>query len=477
MSLNSVFRWMIIFLLLILLTNEAKSQNQVWYTPNLASVDMLDLFNNPEQWTSARSQVDVFKFYTVQVGSGGWSGVGHPAYNIGDNHLENFVDVQAFSMLGQWDIDIAVESFFAGPVMSYDPLECSTSEYVFNLTLDGSINVIQNIQSNGGVVSYLAMDEPIRRWYSLYHYIYFGQTDPRPCLVDSLGALADHVAAYILQMEEWFPSIPIGQIGLYPEVGIDQFMEWIIALEARGVSLPFLHIDVHGPRVDQYISFGIDIDVAADMAELKSFLNVHDIEFGIIFFDTYYDSQYWEPDAYNDSTYYAGTIEWVNFVNDANIEPDHSIFQSWIFPYYTTGIGPYEIPINLPEDDLSIYSHTRLINEGMSILVGVDTEPSSDLPMNGVLHQNYPNPFNPTTTISFNLTAEHTEDAELVIYNIKGQKVKVFTFPNGSLGTSEHSVFWDGTDENSQPVSSGIYFYQLKAGNDFSEIKKMLLLK
>jgi hypothetical protein len=412
---------MIIFLLLILLTNEVKSQNQVWYTPNIASVDMLNLFTNLEQWTSARSNVDVFKFYTVQVGSGGWSGVGHPAYNIGDNHLENFVEVQAFSLLEQWDIDIAVESFFAGPIMSYNPIECSTAEYVFNLTLDGSINVIQNIQSNGGTVCYLAMDEPIRQWYSEYYYIYTGQTDPRPCLVDSLGDLADHVAAYILQMQEWFPSIPIGQIGLYPEVGVDQFMEWIIALEARGVSLPFLHIDVHGPRVDQYISLGIDIDIVSDMLELKSFLEAHNVEFGIIFFDIYWDSQIWGVEEYNDSTYYERTMDWVNFVNEANIEPDHSIFQSWVYPVYTTGLGPNEIPINLPEDDLSIYSHTRLINEAVSIFVGVDPELPSDLPMNGVLHQNYPNPFNPQTIISFSV-AQTPSLVTLDVYNINGTR-------------------------------------------------------
>ena len=322
-------------------------QNQIWFTPNLASVDMLDLFNQPEQWDSTRSNIDVFKFYTVQVGSGGWGCVENPAHNCGDNHLENLIDVQAFSKLGEWGIDIAIESFFTGPIMSYDPVECSTSEYVYNLALSGSVNVIENVQSNGGTVRYLAMDEPIRQWYPQYYYIHTGQTDPRPCLVDSLGNLADHVAAYILQMQEWYPSVSIGHIELYPEVGIDQLKEWIIALEARGVSLPFLHIDVHGPRVDQYISLGIDIDVAADMLELKSFLEEHDIEFGIIFFDTYYDSQYWEPSEYNDSTYYAGTMNWVNFVHDANLKPDHSIFQSWVSPYYTTGIGPKEIPARI----------------------------------------------------------------------------------------------------------------------------------
>jgi hypothetical protein len=87
---------------------------------------------------------------------------------------------------------------------------------------------------------------------------------------------------------------------------------------------------------------------------------------------------------------------------------------------------------------------------------------------------NYPNPFNPTTTISFDLTAEH---AKLIIYNIKGQIVKTFiAFPNGGLGTRD-SVTWDGTGDSGKPVSSGIYFYQLINNVNKSNIKKMLLLK
>ena len=93
----------------------------------------------------------------------------------------------------------------------------------------------------------------------------------------------------------------------------------------------------------------------------------------------------------------------------------------------------------------------------------------------GFTLSNYPNPFNPETTISFNLTAEHAKNAELVIYNIKGQKVKTYSFPNGGLGT--RSVVWNGKDDSGKQVGSGIYFYQLKAGKDFSEIKKMLILK
>jgi len=91
------------------------------------------------------------------------------------------------------------------------------------------------------------------------------------------------------------------------------------------------------------------------------------------------------------------------------------------------------------------------------------------------LEQNYPNPFNPETTISFSLNTEITENTELVIYNLKGQKVK--TLVNEKLDAGTHLVMWDGKDENGKSVTSGIYFYQLNAGKDFSNTKRMILLK
>jgi len=82
---------------------------------------------------------------------------------------------------------------------------------------------------------------------------------------------------------------------------------------------------------------------------------------------------------------------------------------------------------------------------------------------------NYPNPFNPTTTISFNLLSD--SNAELSIYNIKGQKVKQY-----SIFNNQSSIVWDGTDDNNKPISSGIYLYILKTDN-FEKTKKMILMK
>ncbi|MEA2095484.1 MAG: T9SS type A sorting domain-containing protein, partial [Candidatus Cloacimonadota bacterium] len=89
---------------------------------------------------------------------------------------------------------------------------------------------------------------------------------------------------------------------------------------------------------------------------------------------------------------------------------------------------------------------------------------------------NYPNPFNPSTTIFFELTAKDAKNAKIDIFNLKGQKVKslpVHQFTNSQV----HQITWNGTDENGQPVASGIYFYQLKIDGKPVAQNKCLLLK
>jgi len=88
------------------------------------------------------------------------------------------------------------------------------------------------------------------------------------------------------------------------------------------------------------------------------------------------------------------------------------------------------------------------------------------------LFQNYPNPFNQFTQIGF--TLENPAFVDLTIYDLLGRKVKTLVSEN--LPTGYKSVLWDGTDESGKEVASGIYLYELKAG-DFSMSKKLVLLK
>jgi serine protease AprX len=95
------------------------------------------------------------------------------------------------------------------------------------------------------------------------------------------------------------------------------------------------------------------------------------------------------------------------------------------------------------------------------------------VPVGFFLYQNYPNPFNPSTWIQF--YSPHPSDAEVVIYNVLGQKIKTLFFSEGAhQGINGRA--WDGTDEWGKRVPSGVYFYQLRTPT-LSDTKRMLLIK
>jgi len=95
------------------------------------------------------------------------------------------------------------------------------------------------------------------------------------------------------------------------------------------------------------------------------------------------------------------------------------------------------------------------------IMVGVSNPISFDLA------QNYPNPFNPSTKISFQIA--ESGFTSLKVYDVLGNEVA--TLVSEEKPTGEYEVEFSGSE-----LTSGIYFYQLKAGN-YIETKKMLLLK
>jgi len=88
------------------------------------------------------------------------------------------------------------------------------------------------------------------------------------------------------------------------------------------------------------------------------------------------------------------------------------------------------------------------------------------------LYQNHPNPFNPRTTIRYDLPqAGHVS---LRIYDVTGQLLKTLVNTNQPAGV--YQVEWNGRDEHQQPVSSGIYFYTLRAG-EHRQTRRMVVLQ
>ena len=91
-----------------------------------------------------------------------------------------------------------------------------------------------------------------------------------------------------------------------------------------------------------------------------------------------------------------------------------------------------------------------------------------NIPEEYVLSQNYPNPFNPSTSIEF----EIKEDGKikLAVFNVLGEQVAELV--NGEINAGTHKVDFNGVN-----LASGVYVYRLDAGNEFTETKKMMLMK
>jgi len=136
----------------------------------------------------------------------------------------------------------------------------------------------------------------------------------------------------------------------------------------------------------------------------------------------------------------------------------------------SNGYGVSKIPrLGSPHDPAS-YKVCFNLRKPVDVREIRDSEDSR--PSEFSLSQNYPNPFNPTTSFQFSLCK--SAHVKIEIFNIVGQKVRILVDEDMKPGF--YVADWDGKDENQNPVSSGIYFYRMQAG-EFADMKKMLLLK
>ncbi len=145
---------------------------------------------------------------------------------------------------------------------------------------------------------------------------------------------------------------------------------------------------------------------------------------------------------------------------------------------YNKGVTYTPLPYLNNANNFSVYFYNRnniilqqaigfyKLKADISVPIGI-MPISGEIPVNFSLKQNYPNPFNPSTSIKFALPK--SGDVTLEIFDALGRKVDEPV--NENLTAGVYNITW-----NAGNLSSGIYFYILKT-NDFTESKKMILLK
>jgi photosystem II stability/assembly factor-like uncharacterized protein len=134
------------------------------------------------------------------------------------------------------------------------------------------------------------------------------------------------------------------------------------------------------------------------------------------------------------------------------------------------------IPVN--NNKFTIEINQEFPIRHLKLIIGTDQYASQNngeiplVPVEYSLKQNYPNPFNSGTIIQYQLGKR--TPVELSVFDILGRKVR--TLISAKQTTGFHSIHWDGLNDFGTQVASGVYFYQLNAGN-FLETKKLLLVR
>jgi hypothetical protein len=98
-------------------------------------------------------------------------------------------------------------------------------------------------------------------------------------------------------------------------------------------------------------------------------------------------------------------------------------------------------------------------------------------PRQSVLQQNYPNPFNPETWLPYQL--KEAAPVTIQIYDAQGGLVRTLDLGQRAAGfytSRSRAAYWDGKNAAGEPVASGVYFYQLRAG-DFSATRRLAVVK
>jgi hypothetical protein len=301
--------------LLALASISCARDRPVWFAPNLASRDMTRLFTHPEEWQEVRRRVEVFQFYAAQLGDV------DECLECGGNSLPGFQAAGAFRRLAEWDVAAGMEA----PAVKE-----------WSCGADAALSVVRRllvqVRAAGGEIRFVAIDEPLLGGERC------GQ---------ERAVTADTVAWYHSSLRTAFPTLGIGDVEPYPHFEVEAIVEWLDALISRGVPVAFFHLDV-----DRVLAAARAKDVAGDLIRLRAACRERRIPFGVIF---------WGGDGLDESGYARDVLSWVDVVRQAVGVPTHVVFQSWS----VSPDGRREVPVNLPEDSREVWTHTRLVAEGL----------------------------------------------------------------------------------------------------------------
>ena len=260
----------------------------------------------------------------------------------------------------------------------------------------------------------------------------------------------------------------LNTINLFRDPNNDDFEIFLANTEHFTMTINEANIATISPTEDWYgveeVTLCAQDDFNPDCGEISFTMNVNPINDRPVLLNSYPE----ESDLISE-------VDFFGFGVDV-YDPDNDIDYTWkindtIIEGETTDTLYYYF------EELGIYNIKCYATDGMVTImtdwnITVTTDNEVEYALVNSLSQNIPNPFNPSTAINFSI--KNSSKVSLIIYNIKGQKVK--TLVSDRLEKGNHTVVWKGNDDNNQKVSSGIYFYRLIT-DEFQSTRKAIMLK
>jgi len=176
----------------------------------------------------------------------------------------------------------------------------------------------------------------------------------------------------------------------------------------------------------------------------------------------------------NKQIVHGDTVRWVLVNGTHTCTADPLSPKDWDSGTLTS--TPFQVVFRA-EDGNGPFPYHCDVHAGMKGTITIQTleatrEETDVLPTEFSLEQNFPNPFNPTTTIRF--TVDRAIRVDMSVFNVLGESIDYEDL--GILAPGSYVVEWNGNQTGHTNLSTGVYFYRLRAGDQVIT-RKMVLLK
>jgi hypothetical protein len=316
---------------ILLMLSGQVSSSEVWYTSNVATPDMPDMFSRPEKWAQTRALVDVIKVYQSQLAAD------KPGQcrTCGNNIWPTLQSHGMFERLHDWNIHLAMEGG------SVKPGDCDAAK-----NTRAVVALIDKLKKVNTKLYAIAQDQPF-----VSGLIY--------CKAQGESKTAYYVKRYAdsikAHYERVWPGevINIGLIEAYPVFTANEIQEIVERLIHTGYKPAFVHLDFDRNRMVTYrIS---NARLKHDLLQLRGYLSSYGIPLGIIF---------WGQDGADKVKSGQNLLDFAMRIKSLYGAPEHIGIQHWDENREQRRV----VPDNLSEHQA--YTGTNLTLKTLEILNG-----------------------------------------------------------------------------------------------------------